>query len=61
MWTVILHYGRGKQTIQTDLTAYEASELLRIVVFNNQDCVNVNVFLQNPVDPRDTPLNSLSI
>lgn len=50
MWTVILHYGRGKQTIQTDLTAYEASELLRIVVFNNQDCVNVNVFLQNPSD-----------
>lgn len=43
-WTVIMHFGRGQVTILNDLTKEQAQENLRIAVFNNQDCVNAQVF-----------------
>lgn len=56
MWTVILHFDRGHVKIFNNLTAQEAEKIMSIVVFNNRDCVNANVFMQNkPEDPRDQP------
>lgn len=56
MWTVILHFGRGDVQIYEDLTAHEAERIMHVTVFNNKDCVNANVFMQNkPEDPRDYP------
>lgn len=45
MWTVIFHFGRVKQDIITDLTREKAQEMIRLVVFNNQDCVNFSCYM----------------
>ena len=55
MWTVILHFNRGHVKIHQGLTTHQAEEIMRITVFYNKDCVNANVFMQKPEDPRDQP------
>ena len=44
MWTVILHYNRGRAETWTNLTREEAKNMVDIGVFNNQDCINCSVF-----------------
>lgn len=44
MWTVILHFDRGHSEVHPNLTKNEATEMIRVGVFANEDCVNCSVF-----------------
>jgi hypothetical protein len=46
MWTVIMFFGRGHVETFTNLTKQQAQEMVRIAVFNNEDCINVHIFKQ---------------
>ena len=44
MWTLILHFGRGhSQTIESE-DKLHVLEVMRIAVFNNEDCINCSLF-----------------
>jgi len=46
MWTVIMFFNRGYVETSTNLTKQQAQEMVRIAVFNNEDCINVHIFKQ---------------
>lgn len=44
IWTVVLHFNRGKSQTMENLTQDEAMETIRIAVWNNKDCVNFSCY-----------------
>lgn len=43
-WTLILFFGRGKQSVATGLTKEAVQEQIRVAVFSNLDCINFSCF-----------------
>lgn len=46
-WVVVMHFGRGSVQTFRFLDKKEASEAVRIAVFNNEDCVNCNIYVED--------------
>jgi len=56
MWTVILHFSRGGvQTLKFEDKA-EALKCIDIVVFKNEDCINLAIFKDTQSVPVKDPI-----
>lgn len=47
LWVVTLHFGRGQVQIHEYDNKEHAMRFLKIVVFDNEDCVNATVYAVN--------------
>jgi hypothetical protein len=47
MWILITHYDRGNSKIDKFTTKEDAWQYLHVVMYQNEDCINAQIFRQD--------------